>query len=176
MPKFSDYPDFTPNLTPRQIFSAGSFIDQGGYWRPVYSDVLSKRLTEQHKEFDFFNTIPEHLLINDEKDYKKYNKYGVKCGSSLKFWEDKGWIHPQDPYGWVQWYCRFYKGRRTEDDERQIKRWKNLAGEKGRFRRQLINKIKKEGKKYDDVTISPVVRQTLLHWAYELTEHDFNNG
>ena len=26
------------------------------------------------------------------------NKYGVKCGTSLKFWENKGWINPIDPY------------------------------------------------------------------------------
>ena len=28
------------------------------------------------------------------------NKYGVKCGASLKFWENKGWINEIDPYGW----------------------------------------------------------------------------
>ena len=27
------------------------------------------------------------------------DKYGVKCGTSLKFWENKGWINPIDPYG-----------------------------------------------------------------------------
>lgn len=21
-------------------------------------------------------------------------------------WESSGWIVPQDPYGWFQWYCR----------------------------------------------------------------------
>ena len=40
MPKFKDYPEFTPNLTPKQIFLLGSFIDQGGYWRNIYSDVF----------------------------------------------------------------------------------------------------------------------------------------
>ena len=112
MPKFKDYPEFTPNLTPKQIFSLGSFIDWGGYWRDIYSGVLEKRLSNQHKEFKFLKDVPEHLLVNPEKDYKKYNRYSVKAGSSLKDWESKDWIHEQDPYGWVQWYCRFYNGRR----------------------------------------------------------------
>ena len=174
MPYFKDYPDFKPNLTPKQIFSKGSFIDQGGYWREIYSSLLKQNLSNQHKEFKFLNNIPEHLMVSPEKNYKKYNKYGVKCGSTLKFWEDKGWIDEQDPYGWVQWYCRFYEGRRSKDDERQIKRWMNFAGPKGRFRLNLINKIKKANTKYDDYTISPVIRQSLLHWGYELTEIDFN--
>lgn len=29
------------------------------------------------------------------------------------------------------------------------------------------------GKAYNDPSVSPVVRQTLLHWAYELTKADF---
>ena len=33
------------------------------------------------------------------------NKYKIKCGTSLRFWENKGWIREQDPYGWFQWYC-----------------------------------------------------------------------
>ena len=29
-------------------------------------------------------------------------KYGVKCGKSLRFWVNKGWINKIDPYGWFQ--------------------------------------------------------------------------
>ena len=28
-------------------------------------------------------------------------------------------------------------------------------------------------RRWDDASVSPVLRQTLLHWAYELTEADF---
>ena len=103
------------------------------------------------------------------------NKYKKKVGTTLRFWESKGWIEKQDPYGWVQWYCRFYNGRRSSDDERQISRWKALAGENGRFRKWLINLIKQKNSTYDDFSISPGIRQTLQHWGYKLTKKDFNS-
>merc|ERR1719158_1287501 len=104
---------------------------------------------------------------------REKNKYGVKCGASLAEWENFGWMRAQDPYGWFQWYCRFYQGRRTEDDARQIDRWVKCAGEKGRGKNNLISKIIKAGASWDDFSVSPVVRQTLQHWGYELTEDDF---
>jgi len=85
-------------------------------------------------------------------------------------WESSGWICSLDPYGWFQWYCRFFNGRRCTDDERQISRWNKCAGDRGRFRSQLSNKCLLQGKQADDATISPVIRQTLLHWGFELTE------
>ena len=33
--------------------------------------------------------------------------------------------------------------------------------------------IKDSSGKYDNYSISPKIRQTLLHWGYELTEKDF---
>ena len=97
---------------------------------------------------------------------------GRKDPFGLEAWESSGWIIEQDPYGWFQWYCRFYLGRRTEDDERQISRWIGVAGAKGRWKNNLANKVVAAGKQYDDPSVSPVVRQTLLHWAYQLTEKD----
>ena len=47
------------------------------------------------------------------------NKYGVKCGTSLRFWENKGWINKIDTYGCFQCYLRYWLGRRSEDDKRQ---------------------------------------------------------
>jgi len=38
---FKDYPGFTPNLRPQEIFEMGSF--GGTYWRPIYSSILKKK-------------------------------------------------------------------------------------------------------------------------------------
>ena len=74
--------------------------------------------------------------------------------------------------GWFQWYCRFYMGRRCDDDERQIGRWSGVAGPKGRWKRALLNKVVSANARWDNAAISPVIRQTLLHWAFEITEAD----
>lgn len=96
------------------------------------------------------------------------NRFGVKCGGSLDMWESSGWISPIDPFGWFQWYCRFFLGRRSTDDDRQVKRWLAAAGPKGRFKNQLLNKCENEKKKRTDVSVSPVIRQTLQHWGLEV--------
>jgi hypothetical protein len=168
---FPDHPEFTPNLTPQQIFELGSF--GGTYWRPIFSGVNSREYKRQHKEFHYLDNIPEDMLSNPVCDPGR-NKYGVSSGTSLAYWESKGWIQSQDPYGWVQWYCRFYAGRRSPDDERQIARWRDFAGPKGRFRVRLINLCKDKRKSYDDAKVSPVIRQGLQHWAYILTRKDFD--
>ena len=171
--QFDGFPNFMPNLSPKEMFEQGCF--GGTYWKPIYSSILGAKLSNQHLEFkDFFKGIDEKLLSN-AVFVRKVNKYQVKSGTSQEFWESKDWIHPLDPYGWVQWYCRFFSGRRCEDDERQIKRWCNFAGLKGRFRRQLITKIINKNTTYDDYSVSPVIRQGLHQWAYCLTENDFEN-
>ena len=176
MKKFKDYPEFKPNLTPQQVLKMGSF--GGTYFRPIYSSVTKKHYKSEDviKEYpkSWFKGIDIDKMVTSSDYDKKVNKYKVKCGSSLEAWESSGWIHEQDPYGWFQWYCYYKKGRRTDDDERQIGRWLKLAGQNGRFRRTLMNKIIKKGTTYDDFNVSPVIRQVLLHWGYELTKKDFD--
>ena len=174
---FSDYPEFKPNLTPQQIFEMGSF--GGTYWRPIYSSITKKNYKNEHLKFpkEWWEKIEDSMLIS-EKYNSKINKYKISCGSKLKDWESSGWIKKYDPYGWIQWYCNFFLGRRgktineIEYDEYQISRWLKFASEKGRFRKQLINKIKKNNTTYDDYSISPRIRQSLQHWAYKLTKED----
>ena len=112
----------------------------------------------------------------------RVNKYGVKCGTYLRFWENKGWINEQDPYGWFQWYCRYHLGRRissdasetsrankVNEDERQIKRWLGIVN---RFKGILVKMIKDKGTKFDDFSVSRKIRQILLRWGYELVESE----
>eukprot|EP01040_Poterioochromonas_malhamensis_P011618 gene11618-12676_t len=147
--QFDDYPEFKPNLTPSQIFYLGSF--GGTYWRPIHSSVTNKDYKNKHKKYKWASKIDDKLLTLPWTEYdKSINFYNVKVGSTLEFWERSGWISKYHPYGWMQWYCDFYEGKRCPDDERQINRWIRTAGPKS----------------------SPKIRQTLQHWAYILTEDD----
>ena len=97
------------------------------------------------------------------------NECSGKCGTSLRLWKDKGWINKIDPYGWFQRYFRYWLGRRSKDDERQVNRWKGIVS---RFRGKLVKMIEDAGSKFDDYSISSNIRQILLHWGYELTEKE----
>lgn len=171
---FPDHPEFCPNLTPKEVFQAGAF--GGTYWRAIHSGVTGKNYKNMHKKYSFLKGIPDSKMTIPYENYdKSINKYKVKVGTTLSFWESKNWIKAQNPYGFIHWYCDFYSGKRSPDDERQINRWLALAGPNGRFKRNLINQIKKAGKKFDSFDISPAIRQTLLHWAFELTADDLKN-
>ena len=175
--RFEDYPDFQPNLTPEKMFRLGSF--GGSYWRPIYSGVLRKNLKNAHKKYpdSWWKGIPAHHLTSPKCDIS-INKYKVRVGTSLEFWEQKKWITKYHPYGWVQWYCDFYTGKRSPDDERQISRWKSLAGPNGRFRKYLVTLIKRKYKSnpkkgLKDYDVSPKIRQVLQHWGTVLTSSGF---
>tara|TARA_B110001469_G_C9608705_1_gene302734 strand:+ start:85 stop:1134 length:1050 start_codon:yes stop_codon:yes gene_type:complete len=171
---FTDYPEFKPNLTPKEIFEMGSF--GGTYFRQIYSSVINKKLKDQHLEFKkWFTKIDIDTYVTNNTCNVSINKYKVKAGTSLDDWEKSGWITKYDPYGWFQWYCRFYMGRRCDDDKRQVGRWINYAGEKsGRWRLRLINLCKNNKLNYNNYEISPVIRQGLQHWGFILKKNHIN--
>lgn len=138
-------PEFTPELTPKEMLELGVF--GGRYLRDCRDEFPDEWFT--HAKLH-----PEGETGHDPS----LNYFGVDASQSLDEWEKKDWIHPQDPRGWFQWYCRYYMGRRSEDDDRQIKRWKAI--------RRHIAAIEKNCDP-GDVECRPRQRQAVLHWAYD---------
>mgnify|MGYP001461293571 CR=1 FL=1 len=139
-----DFDDrFKPGLTPKQMLELGVF---GGRY-----------LNDCTNEFpeDWFKNAK---LSPDKKD-PSLNFFKVNASQPLSVWIKKGWIYIDDPRGWFQWYCRYYMGRRLEqEDERQIKRWLAI--------KRHITQVQKNCNS-GDLTCRPKQRQAILHWAYD---------
>lgn len=136
------HPDFSPELTPAEMLRIGVF---GG-----------KYMTDCTAEFPagWF----EHAKLCSSRHDPALNCFGVNASQPLSVWREKGWIWRGDPRGWFQWYCRYYMGRRCEDDERQIKRWRAVTRHLAQIRKNCVR---------GDLLCRPRQRQALLHWAYD---------
>lgn len=138
-------PDFVPELSPQEMLALGVF---GGRYLRDCQDEFPKVWFTKAKLF------PDGLPGHDPQ----LNYFGCDASQPLSVWQEKGWIYPDDPRGWFQWYCRYYIGRRCSDDSRQIKRWKAMT--------RHIAQIKKNCKRRD-LKCHRKQRQALLHWAYD---------
>jgi hypothetical protein len=136
------HPDFQPELTPRELLQMGIF---GGRYMTDCRDEFPKSWFTRAK------------LSHDRHD-PELNFFGVNASQPLAEWRRKGWIHPDDPRGWFQWYCRYYSGRRSEDDERQIGRWRAVRRHAAQIRANCLK---------GDWDCHRRQRQALLHWAYD---------
>ena len=139
--------NFVTSNTPIEVIKEGAFGET--YFRDIYSNVNNKWYKNSWKEFSLLKDIDPRYYSSDYYDIN-LNKYSINCGTSLRFWENKGWIHPNDPYGWFLWYFRYYLGRTSSDDERQIQRWRGIVT---RFRGILVKMIRNKGANYDDYSI-----------------------
>lgn len=135
-------PGFNPQLTPKEMIDLGVF---GGHYDTVNEEEFPKNWFSKNN-------------LNHEDVNKGRNFFKINASQPLSVWRKKGWIHPNDPGGWFQWYCRYYLGRRSLDDERQIKRWKAM--------KRHVSQIMKNCLK-GDFKCRPKQRQALLHWAYD---------
>ena len=134
------HPEFNPVYTPIEMLAMGVF--EGKYINDC---------TEEYP-IEFFSKAK---LSNKASELVNY--FGIKSRSPLSEWKANGWINPQDPRGWFEWYCRYYLGRRTEDDLRQIKRWKSFARHAGQIKKNCPGELTKRTRQ----------RQALLQWSYD---------
>jgi len=174
---FADAPTFHPTVSPEEVLRAGAF--GGTYFRPITSGVTGRRYVRAWEELPpgWLAGLNVRRVVGSPTYAPSVNRHGVKCGQGLDAWEASGWITAQDPYGWFMWYTRFFRGRRSPDDARQVGRWARCAGPTGRWRGNLVGKVWRAGGGFGGGGgVSPVVRQTLLHWAYELSEADYEAG
>lgn len=134
---------FEPQLTPAEMLALGVFC--------------GKYLTDCRDEFpaDWF----DHAKLAPDARDCSLNYFGVSASQPLSEWRRKGWIHPDDPRGWFQWYCRYWMGRRLpQEDERQIGRWRAI--------RRHLAQIERNCEPHD-LSCRRRQRQALLHWAYD---------
>ena len=101
--------DFGANKIPIEVIKKGAFGRT--YCRDIYSGINGKWYRTPWKEFDELKNIDRKYFCSNYYDVS-VNKYGVKCGTSLRFWGNKGRFHSIDPYGWFQWCFRYWLGRK----------------------------------------------------------------
>lgn len=134
---------FNPELSPGELLKLGVF---GGKYMTDTRDEFPKRWFAGAK-------------LSPSRRDPSLNYFGVNASQPLSVWRQKGWIHPDDPRGWFQWYCRYYLGRRIAgEDERQIARWKAMHRHVAQIRRNC---------EPGDFHCRRKQRQALLHWAYD---------
>jgi hypothetical protein len=136
-------PEFRPELTPKEMLELGVF---GG-----------KYMTDGRAEFP--KSWFARARLSPSRRDPSLNFFGVDASQPLSVGRAKGWLHPDDPRGWFQWYCRYTMGRRMgEEDRRQIGRWKAM--------RRHIRQIQRHCEA-GHLTCRARQRQALLHWAYD---------
>ncbi|KAH7323573.1 hypothetical protein BKA65DRAFT_71027 [Rhexocercosporidium sp. MPI-PUGE-AT-0058] len=172
---FEDFPDFTPNKTPKEIIHEGAF--GGGYFWPFRSRKLSLDLGGSHESEGSWCELPSEWLVG--LDIGRYltgegndgyaelvNKYKVSCDQSVEEWLAAGWY---------QWYSRFFQGRRIPDDRRQINKWLKRAGPNGFWRRMLLKSLLRNRYKHGETRKADLYLQQMCHhWAYELRKGDIS--
>ena len=133
---------FEPHLTPAEMLRLGVFC--------------GKYMTDCRAEFpaSWF----AHAKLAEGAADCSLNYFGVRASVPLSVWRAKGWLHPDDPRGWFQWYCRYWSGRRMEDDARQIGRWRAFRRHAAQVRKHC---------EPGDPFCRPRQRQALLQWAYD---------
>ena len=123
---FKDSKHFSTCYSPLRMIELGIFghgyfgiadVDENEFKRilnlvPNFSDQLDEEMRTK-------------ILLSPQKF--SLNRYGIRAGLDHRAWTENKWIHSDDPYGWFNWYIRFYYGRRHKDDFRQINRFRSFV-------------------------------------------------
>lgn len=141
--------EFKPYFSPSEMLELGVF--EGKYCNDC--------LLEFPKEW-FASALKKNKLSPEQAD-PTINYFKLKSRMSLQAWIKNGWIPvhelDQDVRGWMQWFCRYYLGRRIpEVDIIQIRRWKQIKRHYAQVKLHAKNKLLSR----------PKQRQTLLQWSY----------
>ena len=182
---FDDRPEFTPHYSPLTMLKCGVF--GGTYFNEEPSALQGWQNVQQflgsRHEFwkqlnETFPKLSDFAKLSNGFYDKENNFFKVRSGKDQAYWEDKGWIHPDDPRGWFEWYIKFYYGRRHEDDDRQIKRWSDFitrhSGMLVYLTRKHLNVMSLDHLDREEVIVaqqqaSPVTCQNLLQWSWNFT-------
>lgn len=156
MGQWPEYPEFQPDLTPEQILCAGIF--EGWKYRDCYIEFPREWYL---KALDL-NKI---AILRPMRKYNKYNAYPLEY---VLEWreekepeepEDESLLHQHDPRGWLQWYFRFYLGRRIPRvDKVRIRRWVF-------FKKKFMPLLR--GCRKGDLNCKPRLKQAILCWAID---------
>ena len=82
---------FRPNISPVGVIKKGAF--GGTYFRDIHSNVTSKFYKNSWKEFKELESIHSKYYSSDFYDVK-LSSYGIERGTSVRYWESRGWIRP----------------------------------------------------------------------------------
>lgn len=140
--------NFAPSYTPKEMLEQGVF--EGKYINAIKGLPAS------------WYKLPKVVGPKDEPDVS-LNKYEIKSRQPLSVWKKNGWTTKNSPNGWFEWYCRYYEGRRLEDEDKwQIARWRSfVARHMGQLAGHCSLKDEKKCTKQ---------RQGLLQWGWDSTE------
>lgn len=135
---------FEPDLTPKQMLEMGVF--GGWYFEGEYDEFPAAWF--------------KNAALSKDDFQEDLNRFSVAAGQPRSVWCAKGWITPEDPLGWFQWYCRYTMGRRLADvDALQIRRQQAFGA---RHIPQVMRNCEP-----GNVDCRPRQRQALLQWAYD---------
>ena len=162
--KFKDNKYFSTCYSPLKMIDLGIFGH--GYFgiKDVEESEFKKILNLVPNFSEQINEEIRSKILLSPQNFS-LNRYGIKAGLDHTSWIDNKWIHPDDPYGWFNWYVRFYYGRRHKDDFRQINRFRAFIKRHGGM---LNGYCQKSNTPMDQAEYKyQKTCQGLLQWAWD---------